>query len=123
MALRTSVSDVGLIFNTSLGSAIVTAFITTANLIVNEELVGSGMTDARLVEVEKWLSAHLLATRDQRYQSKAVDSNRTTVSYQGKTGLGLKATFYGQQVLLLDRSGTLASLGEGLKSASIKKYL
>jgi hypothetical protein len=68
------------------------------------------LTDDEKSEIERWLSAHLIAcTRDQQAQQEAVTGGAgVNVTYQGKTGLGLDATFYGQQVKVLDRTGLLS---------------
>jgi len=39
-------------------------------------------------------------------------AHTASIRYQGRTGLGLAATLYGQQVKMLDTSGTLANLGK-----------
>lgn len=119
MALRTSVGDTKLIFDTTMSDAQITAFITTANLIVTENLGSSSLSADRLEEIEKWLAAHLASTRDQRQQSRTIDG-RTVLTFQGKTGTGLNSTYYGQMVLMLDITGTLALISEGLKKASIE---
>ncbi len=84
-------------------------FITAATLIVNANLTDKGMGADLLKEIERWLAAHLIAVRDPRVTSKGMGSSRT--SYQGQTGLGLDHTSYGQQVKVLDYTGTLACLG------------
>jgi len=87
-----------------------TPFITVANLIVTERLANEGLGDSLLKEIERWLAAHLVAIRDQRPQNERIgDAN---ITYQGRSGLGLDATQYGQQVKILDTSGKLANLGK-----------
>jgi hypothetical protein len=69
-----------------------------------------------LFEVERWLSAHLLAsTRERQVQTEEV--GQAKVAYNSKLGLGLDSTTYGQQVKLMDSSGLLANLGK--RNASI----
>jgi len=85
-----------------------TPFITTAHLIVMEQLYPLGrMTDARLSLIELYLSAHLACALDPRISVEKIGDSQN--SYQGKTGLGLDATMYGQQVKLLDVSGVLVN--------------
>ncbi len=119
MAFRTDAATVKLIFNTTMPDPQINAFIVTANLVVTENLADSGLSDERLTEIEKWLTAHLASTRDQRTQSETVDG-RTTLSFQGKTGMGLDATYYGQMVKTLDTTGILSEMGAGLKRATIE---
>ena len=49
MAARVTDADVKAIFDTAMDT---TPFIPTANLIVDEELVSFGLTEARLTEIE-----------------------------------------------------------------------
>jgi len=64
--------------------------------------------------------AHFIATsREPQTQSESV-GGEASVTYRGKTDMGLNATLYGQQALALDCSGLLAKAG--LKGASIKVW-
>lgn len=118
MTTRTDVTTVKLIIATTLSDAQITAFIGTANLVVTSNLADKGLSDATLTDIETWLSAHLLSMRDQRVIGRSIGD--VSFQYQGQTGLGLDATIYGQQVKLLDSSGTLASLGK--RRASLTVY-
>lgn len=118
MAVRTDAASVKIIIETELSDPVVDAFITTANLIVTDVL-GSDTTlsTAQLTEIEKWLTAHLLAsTREKQEQKEKVGD--ADVTYQGKTGMGLDATMYGQQVKILDTTGKMAQK-LGKKSATM----
>lgn len=111
MANRVTIAEVREIFDTDLLDAVITTFIGTANRIVTSYLGTTAvLTAAELKDIELWLTAHLLAvTRDQQAQQEAVTGGAgVNITYQGKTGLGLDATFYGQQVKMLDRTGILA---------------
>lgn len=108
---RVTADELREIFDTALIDDVLDTFIGTANRIVTSYLgTTTLLTDAEKKDVELWLSAHLLAvTRDQQAQSEAITGGAgVNVQYQGKTGLGLSASFYGQQVILLDKSGLLA---------------
>lgn len=113
---RIQATDLEDIFDTDLTAIQLNAFIAGAHVIVNENLVGKGLSEALLTEIEKWLAAHLASIRDQRVQSENI-AGEYSVTYQGKTGLGLDATLYGQMVKQFDHTGTLATLGQ--KRASI----
>ncbi len=83
-------------------------FIISANLLTNR-CEANGLTDAdTLKEVERWLSAHLVAIRDTRSSSEKADV--VAQSFQYKLGLNFNVTMYGQQALLMDASGTLAAI-------------
>lgn len=85
-----------------------------ANLLVDYHLASSGeFSESHLAELERWLAAHLLASSmELQVSSETVGS--ASVSYTVPSGgLRLNSTTYGQQVLLLDVSGKLASLGKG----------
>jgi hypothetical protein len=88
------------------------AFIQGANLVVTAKLGSvTVLSAALLTEIERWLAAHFLAIRDPRVKEEKI--GETSVRYAlGKDGMGLEATPYGQQVLLLDISGTMASAGK-----------
>lgn len=89
-------------------SASLTPYIAAANLLVEEKLVSTGMSVARLTQVELWLSAHFAAIGNPQIQSETVGPAQVT--YQQKLGLGLDATMYGQQAIVLDTSGRLGVL-------------
>lgn len=109
MANRVTAAEVKEIISTDLDNDTVDVFIGAANLTVTE-IIGddTSLSDDQKKEVERWLSAHLIAcTRQQQPQRQAVDA--ANIVYQGKTGMGLDATFYGQQVKILDTSGKMAA--------------
>lgn len=107
---RTNATDVKIVISTDLSDAVVNSFITTANALVTDVLIGSGLSSTLLIEIEKWLTAHLLAmSRERQAQNKKV--GKASENY-GKFGLRLDATTYGQTVLTLDSSGRFASLGK-----------
>ncbi len=119
MATRASIDDVKDIFEVkNLKDNDISAFIATANLLVTEVLGSSSLSSDRLKHIEQWLAAHLCATKDQRQSARTVDG-RTTLAFQGKTDMGLEATHYGQTVLMLDSTGSLAEAAAGLKKAEI----
>lgn len=118
MTARTTTAAVKLIIGTTLTDAQIQAFIDTATLVVDANLLDKGLSTDLLTQIETWLAAHLLSMRDQRTSARKIGD--VSFTYQGQTGLGLDATLYGQQVKLLDTSGTLASLGR--RRASVTVY-
>jgi len=114
---RTTATKVKEIISTSLDDTIIDGYINGATLLI-DNVLGTNTTlgDELLAEIERWLSAHMLAsTREQ--QLKAAKAGSASATFQGVTGKGLESTLYGQNVLMLDTTGAFASLGG--KSVSI----
>ena len=87
-----------------------TPFITTANLLVTAKLSSEGLDDDILKEIEKYLAAHFASLKDPRVAQEKIGD--VAVTYEGKTGLGLDGTKYGQTVKMLDTTGILSSMGK-----------
>ena len=107
---RVSGSEVQDIIDTDLET--LTPFITVESQLVDGI---SGLGAATLKEIERWLTAHFVAIRDQRTVKDSIGDSSNT--YRGKTGMGLDFTSYGQMAKALDTSGHLADLS--LKKASL----
>ena len=108
MALVTS-AEVKAIYPTD---ADVAPFIEVADLLVQEELSGSGLSDARKKQVELYLAAHFAAVTIEKggiIRKKIGDSEEYYATYKNDL-VGLSSTTYGQQAITLDSSGTLGSL-------------
>jgi len=90
-----------------------TPFIDLANLLVTEELSDfDTLSDERLVEIERWLSAHFAAVHT---PLTTQESAKVSASFQrGAVGMGLLSTQYGQQAVALDSSGTLNAMAQGV---------
>ncbi|MEE9356491.1 MAG: DUF4054 domain-containing protein [Methylococcaceae bacterium] len=110
---RVFADEVKEIIDTSLSDDVIGAYIQAANLTITK-LLGSStaLSDDQKKEIERWFTAHLMAcTREQ--QAKAEKAGEASITYQGKTGEGIKSTHYGQMCLVLDTTGILAaSLGK-----------
>lgn len=106
MAPRVNDTEVKRIIKTSLDT---TPFINTANVLVDQYLGSSALSDVLIRQIELWWSAHLVAIRELQPSEEKI--GKTETKYQGKTGMGLNATLYGQQVLMLDPTGILNNLG------------
>ena len=87
-----------------------TPFIDTANIFINEVLGTAGLSEALLTKIELWLSAHFTCMMDPRVSFETISSAQGT--FEGKTGMSLDFTRYGQQAKLLDSSGRLANAGK-----------
>jgi hypothetical protein len=116
MTTRVNADEIKEILETELSDPTIEAFIGAANLIVTQNLGSSGLSTALLKEIERWLSAHLIASSRER-QVKSEAAGLAKVDYDSKVGLGLDGTTYGQQVKLLDPTGLLTSIGK--RNASV----
>ncbi len=86
-------------------------FIAAAHVIVSEELTGKGMSVSRLTEIERWLAAHFVAMREDSARLSGKEVGDAQYTFGGELGEELKFTRFGQQALLLDSSGILATKG------------
>jgi hypothetical protein len=61
-------------------------------------------------KIIKVLAAHFITIRERQVKSESV-AGEWSITYLGKEDLGLSASLYGQQALVMDCSGTLVKLG------------
>lgn len=109
MANRVTSTEVQEIIETDLSPLTINTYISAANLTVSAFLGSSTvLSAAQLKEIERWLTAHLMASTRVR-QAQDEKAGEASIKYQGKTEMGLDGTLYGQQVKLLDTTGTLAA--------------
>ena len=111
-------ADVKQILDTSLDTQ---PFIVAANLTVTERLAGE-YTDARLQQIELYLSAHLAALRDPRLTELTVDGTTARYEHGSQAGVGLLSTRYGQTVQQLDYKGILAQDAQTTVAASLRVF-
>ena len=112
MAFRTDADKVRTIMgltDSDYSDPIMEAYITGANRIVTDNLGSSGLNEDSLAEIERWLSAHLLAVSQERF-SKKEGAGGASIEYAGEWKQGLSGTSYGQTAIALDSTGTLLSL-------------
>ncbi len=88
-----------------------TAFIAAAHIIVTEDLASAGFSNERKTEIERWLAAHFVSMKEDSGRLTGKETGDSQYNFGGELGKGLQFTRYGQQVLLLDSSGTLAAKG------------
>jgi hypothetical protein len=116
MSARVNSGEVREIITTSLTDPAIDAYIAIANpMVTNTVTCGLGATT--LKEIERWLTAHLIAITKERTATEE-KLGEASIKYAGVFGEGLKSTSYGQMVLQLDTCGGFANLGK--KAASIK---
>lgn len=121
MANRCTGVEVLEIIDTTLTENQIAPFITAANVTVTNILSGSGLSSATLKEIERWLAAHFAAIRDPRISREEAEEAEAT--YHGKSDMGLDHTPYGQQVKLLDTTGTMTNLGKRKASVEVLNFL
>ncbi len=105
---RVSEADVKELIDTNRN---VDPFIAVATLIVDEELVGLGMTAARLTQVEMYLAAHFTALTEERGGLVRTQIDETEDQVASVFDKGFLMTRFGQTALSLDSSGRLAEIG------------
>lgn len=113
MGIRVTEDDVAKIIDWEADD--ITHFIATASLMVDEVLVDSGFTDARLKQIELYLTAHMITVTERQLASEGV--GEVSESY-GALGMGLNSSTYGQTALMLDTTGLLKGASEGKNSIS-----
>ncbi len=111
---RTTAAEVKQINGSTLDDVIIDAYILSASTLIDATL-GTGTTDI-LKEIERWLTAHMIAVTRER-QSKREGAGGAEIEYYEISGSGLHSTTYGQMVLSLDTTGAMAALSG--KSASV----
>jgi len=89
-------------------------FIDTASSMV-DDLVdcaaerGITLPSVKLELIERWLAAHFYKVSDRPYASKNTEG--AGGAFDGKTGMYLESTIYGQTAMRLDPSGCLDAIG------------
>lgn len=107
---RTTATEVKEILDTDLDDSIVEAFIVGANALVTEVLGETDLGDTLLEEIERWLTAHMIASTRKRMAAEE-GAGGAYIKYTGKFDKNLASTPYGQQALVLDATGNMAKLG------------
>ena len=97
--------------NCTVIDAVVDTFIDASTALIDKIYADTLITDTLLKEIERWLTAHMLASTLARTTSdeKLGDAS---VKYTGQWGKKLESTPYGQMVLILDPTGLMANAGK-----------
>lgn len=113
---RVTPEEVQEIIDTELTSAQITARITYATTFVDDYLDDGkkGLSEESLKEIERWLSAHLIAATTER---PAIEEEAGPVRqrFSDIFTQGFNSTTYGQMAIGLDSSGTLAKMSDSKK--------
>lgn len=96
----------------------VSPMLTTASLIVSEELSGSSLSTDRKDQITAYLAAHFVSISDQILARERMGESDDTYKQPSDFDQGLSATFFGQTAMLLDTTGKLAAMAtnKGLKA-------
>lgn len=121
MSARATEEMVKNIIDTDLTNEQITPFLTAANTMVTDLLLGESYSVTTLQEIERWLAAHFVAVRDPQITKEKIGDAQ--VAYEGKTDMGLNSTRYGQQVMVLEHHGILTRLMSGKRSAEVKTII
>lgn len=110
---RVTATKVKEVVNTSIADDVINRnHIATATAMVDEHLVGSGLSDTLLEKVELYLAAHFVALTE---EGGALTRNKlgdADTSYANIYSQGLNSTRFGQQALSLDSTGTLSRVAQ-----------
>lgn len=112
MALTTS--DVEEIYDGTVNAVSVTA---AEN--ISKKLSDCDYTDAELLEIQRWLGAHVQAMIDGKSNVVGKKQGERSISYSDTFGKNLKATRYGQVAVSLDTCGKLANIGKQKASFNV----
>jgi hypothetical protein len=117
--MAVTASDVRLIMNvsiTTLTDVMIAPFLAAAGTMIDEVFADVSVDDTLLEEIEKWFTAHMIASTIYRtaVEEKLGDAS---VKYNSTKGEGLASTPYGQMVMILDINGLMGKLGK--QSATI----
>lgn len=113
---RTNAADVKVLLGDcgdNIDDAIVTAIIADASMVVNSVLAECTiLSDEELTGIEKWLTAHMIASSGLCRQTTEETLGEASVKYAGEWGKKMESTSFGQMVLTLDRCGAFANTGK-----------
>lgn len=121
MATRPTVTQVRAIINTTRADAQVEMYIDGAIIMVETPLAGSSYSNARKLEIHRWIAAHLIASTSEEGVLASDSLGAASQSYaRAELEMFLKGTTYGQQALMFDEDSLLAGLGRA--RASIQAF-
>jgi len=105
---RTTAAKVQAIIKETISETTIDAFIAGATLLLDEVFEDeTDLDDDLIAEIERWLTAHMLASTDFARVAKKEGAGGASIEYTGQWGKNLESTPYGQQALALDPSGKL----------------
>lgn len=87
-----------------------TPFIHTAQVLVDEELGGEGLSSDRLEKITLYLAAHFVTLTEEKGGIVRSREGEAEEQYKAPSGEGLTSTRFGQAVAMLDTSGIIIAL-------------
>ena len=117
MAYSISLDKVRDVLERTSTEAEIKPFVKTAEIVVDNYLLGEDIGDGLLSEIGVWLAAHFATVKYRR--SGQESTGDVQVRYYAKIGFGFESTEYGQQAVLLDPSGVLEDLSRSKRNAEI----
>ena len=94
--------------------------VEVATEIVDEHLVGSGLSDNLLRRIEMFIAAHLGEMAETNGAITRESLGAASASYANIYGEGFRATRWGQQALALDYTGTLVNMLNPMNKAELR---
>lgn len=113
MAIRVAAQEVLDLIETSLDEQVIlNSMITTASLIVDEQLVGITpvISTGMLKQIELYLATHFVALVEEKGSLKGESFGDAKVFLADVYKAGFSATRFGQVAITLDTSGKLAAI-------------
>ncbi len=128
MATRISITQVRdcVYLSSKFTDNMVTQCIGTANSLTDGPLSDQSLTEATLTQIELYLAAHYCSLREPQIYEEELggrDSIAKEKRSKANVGIGLNATWFGQQAVMLDTSSTLAEMSQkNKKRAGLLAY-
>ena len=94
--------------------------IETAHILVDEQLLGKGLSAPMLRQIELYLAAHFASIMYTDGTLATQEVGEARERYHNIYKQGLQSTRYGQQAILLDTTGTLADLSAATESPRLR---
>jgi hypothetical protein len=120
MAVRTDIDALKVLVHTEKDDEDLEVFVTSANVMVEENLLNAGLSSAMLTQIELYLAAHFLTLAEEMGGIVRDTYGDAASSFANVYGPGLKATRWGQQAIAFDVSGTLQALTTQKPRAQIR---
>lgn len=114
MAVRTTHDEVlEIMDNCTVSHSVIDKLIIAASAVVDQVFLDDDdIGDTLLAEIEKWLTAHMIASTSLYRTTSEEEVGDARAKYTGQWGKKLESTPYGQMVLTLDTTGKMARLGK-----------
>lgn len=116
---RVTPTEVKEIIDTQLTDPRIEVFIIGASKLVDNTLVGKGLDEDTLKEIERWLAAHNVAATHER-QAIHEKAGPAEQRFSDIFGQGLLSTTWGQMAISLDTTGTLQDIAHHRREIKFK---